>query len=240
MPVKVLLVDDEKNILELVRYNLEKEGYLVLTAMEGDAAIALARKELPDLIVLDVMLPGMSGLEVCRNLHLDDATKNIPVIMLSARAGEVDRVIGLEIGADDYVTKPFSPRELVARVKARLRRARLEEMSKEERAGRAARLDFGRLVIDEERFAVYIDGKNQELTPTEFELLRLMASQPGRVFTREQLLEQVWGYDFAGDSRTVDVHIRHIRQKLEDLPDGAALIETVRGVGYRFKEDWRC
>lgn len=240
MPAKILLVDDEKNILELVRYNLEREGYRVLTAMDGDAAIELARAELPDLIVLDVMLPGISGLEVCRNLLADSSTRNIPVIMLSARAGEVDRVLGLEIGADDYVTKPFSPRELVARVKARLRRTGLERVSGEERAGRGARLDFGRLVIDEDRFSVYIDGKNQELTATEFDLLRLMAAQPGRVFTREQLLEQVWGYDFAGDSRTVDVHIRHIRQKLEGLPDGASLIETVRGVGYRFKEGWRC
>lgn len=235
---RILVVDDEKNILELVRFNLEREGYQVLTALDGARGLELARRENPDLIVLDVMLPGMSGLEVCRELHRDPATKDIPIIMLSARAEELDRVLGLEMGADDYVTKPFSPRELVARVKARLRRSRPED-GREDQAPEA-RLDFGRLVIDEDRFAVYIDGKKQDFTPKEFDLLRFMARQPGKVFSRDQLLEQVWGYDYAGDSRTVDVHIRHIRQKLEHLPGGAQLIETVRGVGYRFKEGWKC
>jgi two-component system alkaline phosphatase synthesis response regulator PhoP len=236
---KILVVDDEKNIIQLVRFNLEREGYQVLIATDGVSGLELARGEAPDLIVLDVMLPGMNGLEVCRELHQDPATKNIPIIMLSARAEELDRVLGLEMGADDYVTKPFSPRELVARIKARLRRTRPED-GREEETKPAARLDFGRLIIDEDRFAVYVDGEKQEFTPKEFELLRFMARQRGKVFSREQLLEQVWGYDYAGDSRTVDVHIRHIRQKLEHLPGGAQLIETVRGVGYRFKEGWRC
>lgn len=236
---KILVVDDEKNILELVRFNLEREGYQVLTARDGLAGLELARKENPDLIVLDVMLPEMSGLEICQELHQNPVTKSIPIIMLSARADEVDRVLGLELGADDYVTKPFSPRELVARIKARLRRARGGE-GREGEAAPAARLDFGCMVIDEEKFAVYIGGVKQDLTPKEFELLRFMARQPGKVFSRDHLLERVWGYDYAGDSRTVDVHIRHIRQKLEHLLDDAQFIETVRGVGYRFKEGWSC
>ncbi len=236
---KILVVDDEKNILELVRFNLEREGYEVLMALDGAHGLELARKEKPDLIVLDVMLPGMNGLEVCQELYRDATTKSIPVIMLSARAEELDRVLGLEMGADDYVTKPFSPRELVARIKARLRRAH-DEGEIEDEPAQGARLDFGRLVIDEDRFAVYIDDVKQDFTPKEFELLSFMTRHPGKVLTREQLLEKVWGYDYVGDSRTVDVHIRHIRQKLEFLPEGDQPIETVRGVGYRFKEDWKC
>ncbi|RJQ25950.1 MAG: DNA-binding response regulator [Peptococcaceae bacterium] len=238
---KILVVDDEKNILELLRFNLEREGYQVMTAVDGVAALELARTGRPDLIVLDVMLPGQDGLAVCRDLHQYPETKNIPIIMLSARGEELDRVLGLEMGADDYVTKPFSPRELVARIKARLRRAR-SELAEEREAGRTekGRLCFGRMVVDEDRFAVYIDGVKQDLTPKEFELLRFLARRPGRVFSRDFLLEQVWGYDYAGDSRTVDVHVRHIRQKLENLLEGSQCIETVRGVGYRFREDFQC
>ncbi|HOV78460.1 MAG TPA: response regulator transcription factor [Bacillota bacterium] len=232
---KILVVDDEKNILELVRFNLEREGFEVFTALDGTLAIDLAREERPDLIVLDVMLPGMNGFEVCRELNRDPLTSGIPIIMLSARAEELDRVLGLEMGADDYVIKPFSPRELVARIKARLRRARPGDNREMEQL-QPARMEFGRLVIDEERFAVYVDGVRQEFTPKEFELLRFMARQPGKVFSRDFLLEKVWGYDYAGDSRTVDVHVRHIRQKLESLPESDQPIETVRGVGYRFKE----
>jgi two-component system alkaline phosphatase synthesis response regulator PhoP len=236
---RILVVDDEKNILELVRFNLEREGYQVITSLDGVRGLELARSENPDLIVLDVMLPEMNGLEVCRELHQDPATKKIPIIMLSARADELDRVLGLEMGADDYVTKPFSPRELVARIKARLRRSRRGKDSLEE-AALESRLDYGRMVIDEDRFAVYVDGTKQEFTPKEFELIRFLARRPGKVFSREQLLEQVWGYDYAGDSRTVDVHIRHIRHKLENLTKEEQIIETVRGVGYRFKEGWQC
>lgn len=236
---RILVVDDEKNILELVRFNLEREGYQVITSLDGVRGLELARSENPDLIVLDVMLPEMNGLEVCRELHQDPATKKIPIIMLSARADELDRVLGLEMGADDYVTKPFSPRELVARIKARLRRSHRGKDSLEE-AAVESRLDYGRMVIDEDRFAVYVDGTKQEFTPKEFELIRFLARRPGKVFSREQLLEQVWGYDYAGDSRTVDVHIRHIRHKLENLTKEEQIIETVRGVGYRFKEGWQC
>jgi len=232
----ILVVDDEKHILELVRFNLEREGYQVLTATDGAHCLELARTQSPDLIVLDVMLPEIDGFEVCRELRKDTLTKNIPIIMLSAKAEELDRILGLEIGADDYVTKPFSPRELVARIKARLRNALRFEKERAKDVTRSTQLDFGRLVIDEDRFDVYVDGIKQDFTLKEFELLRFMARRPGVVFSREQLLESVWGYDYAGDSRTVDVHIRHIRQKLEHLPDGPHLIETVRGVGYRFKE----
>ncbi|MDF9407017.1 MAG: Alkaline phosphatase synthesis transcriptional regulatory protein PhoP [Pelotomaculum sp. PtaB.Bin013] len=235
MPV-IMVVDDEKHILELVRFNLEREGYQVISAADGAQCLELARTQSPDLIVLDVMLPEIDGLEVCRELRKNTKTKNIPIIMLSAKAEELDRVLGLEIGADDYVTKPFSPRELVARIKARLRNVRHEKERKNESTKKSL-MDFGRLVIDEDRFDVYVDGIKQEFTLKEFELLRFMARRPGKVFSREQLLESVWGYDYLGDTRTIDVHIRHIRQKLEHLPEGPRLIETVRGVGYRFKEN---
>lgn len=233
---KILVVEDEKNILELVRFNLEREGFQVITTTDGANGLEIAREQKPDLIVLDVMLPGMNGLEVCRELQQDVVTRFIPVIILSARAEELDRVLGLEMGADDYIVKPFSPRELVARVKARLRRSgRSESRGKEKLTEKI--LEIGRLVIDGEKYAVYLSGVKQDLTQKEFELLRYLARHRGKVFTREQLLEQVWGYDYPGDSRTVDVHIRHIRQKLEAEPEVSELIETVRGVGYRFKED---
>ncbi len=232
---KILVVDDEEHIVELIRFNLEKEGYQVIAATDGNTAIEMARSQRPDLILLDVMLPGQDGLAVCRTLQQEAETRHIPVIMISARGEELDKILGLEMGADDYVTKPFSPRELVARVKARLRRAPVEG------EGRGARppggkLVRGRLVIDPDRFLVTVDGVKQDLTPKEFELLRFLASEPGKVFSREYLLEQIWGYDYAGDSRTVDVHIRHIRQKLEQVPNAPQYIETVRGVGYRFRE----
>jgi len=229
---RILVVDDEPSILKLIRVNLERDGYEVETAADGKTALELAGRIRPDLVLLDVMLPGLDGISVCRTLRNEPATRNIPIIMLSARGEEVDRVLGLEMGADDYITKPFSPRELLARIKARLRRNQPEE----EAAG-AGRLQLGRLVIDQERYVVLLDGVKQDLTRKEFELLRFLARARGRVFTREYLLEQIWGYDFAGDSRTVDVHIRHLRQKLERLPGAPRYIETVRGVGYRFREE---
>lgn len=232
---KILVVDDEEHIVELVRFNLEREGYQVITAGDGTAAMELARSQRPDLILLDVMLPGQDGLAVCRALHQDTETRHIPVIMISARGEELDKILGLEMGADDYVTKPFSPRELLARVKARLRRTTIGGEGKNSRSS-GERLVHGRLVIDQDRFMVTLDGVKQDLTPKEFELLRLLASKPGKVFSREYLLEQIWGYDYAGDSRTVDVHIRHIRQKFEQVPNAPQYIETVRGVGYRFRE----
>ncbi|MFZ5648419.1 MAG: response regulator [Bacillota bacterium] len=229
----VLVVDDEQNILELIRYNLEKEGYRVLAATDGNMALDLAGRERPDLILLDVMLPGFDGLSVCRSLRQNEATRKIPIIMISARGEELDKVLGLELGADDYVTKPFSIRELLARIKARLR-------SKED-SGLADKKDgavivHGKLVIDQNRFMVTVDGARQDLTPKEFELLRFLAAEPGKVFSREYLLEKIWGYDYMGDSRTVDVHVRHIRQKFEQIPGCPQYIETVRGVGYRFSE----
>ncbi|AQS58326.1 response regulator [Desulforamulus ferrireducens] len=229
---KILIVDDEQPIRELVRFNLEKEGFQVIQAADGNTALTMAKNDTPDIIVLDIMLPGLDGFAVCRALQQDSTTRNIPIIMLSARGEELDKVLGLELGADDYITKPFSPRELVARVKARLRRHSVENQVAEE----PGRITIDKLVIDQERFMVSYDGVKQDLTPKEFELLRYLASNPGKVFTRDFLLEQIWGYDFPGDSRTVDVHIRHIRQKLEQLPEAPQLIETVRGVGYRFKE----
>lgn len=231
---KILVVDDEENIVELIRYNLEREGYAVITAGDGDTALKLAKGEQPDLIVLDIMLPGQDGLSVCRALQHDPATKWIPIVMVSARGEEVDRILGLEMGADDYITKPFSPRELLARIKARLRRGHL--VNGEKVASARKKLVHGPLVIDQEKFTVTLNGVKQDFTPKEFELLRFLAGEPGRVFSREFLLEHIWGYDYAGDSRTVDVHIRHIRQKLEQVPGGSQYIETVRGVGYRFRE----
>jgi two-component system alkaline phosphatase synthesis response regulator PhoP len=234
MPNKILVVDDEANIIELVKFNLEREGYQVITANDGTIALELVRNEKPDLILLDIMLPGMDGLSVCRTINSKDETKGIPIIMLSARGEELDKVLGLEMGADDYITKPFSPRELVARVKARLRRQSADASNKD--VVYSNRLSIGGLVIDEDRFAVTINGYKQDLTPKEFELLRFLARHPGKVFSRDFLLGKIWGYDYTGDSRTVDVHIRHIRQKCEEAPGSPQLIETVRGVGYRFKE----
>lgn len=230
----ILVVDDEENIVELIKFNLEREGFRVVTAADGNAAVSLAENESPDLILLDVMLPGMDGLAVCRVLNQKPQTRNIPIIMLSARAEELDKVLGLEIGADDYVTKPFSTRELVARIKARLRRSREADESAPNKS--CGRLVFNRLVIDQEKFLVTVDGTRLDLTPKEFELLRFLACEPGKVFSRDYLLEKIWGYDYLGDSRTVDVHIRHIRQKFEQIPGQPQFIETVRGVGYRFKD----
>ncbi|MDN5292822.1 MAG: two-component system, OmpR family, alkaline phosphatase synthesis response regulator PhoP [Eubacteriales bacterium] len=230
MAAKILVVDDEPNIVELVRFNLEREGYEVIAAGRGSEGLKAAREKKPDLIILDIMLPEIDGYEICRLLQQDAETSHIPIIMLTARGEEVDRVLGLELGADDYITKPFSPRELVARVKARLRRQRREENKEGKETIRC-----GAILIDLQRFQAFCGERRLELTPKEFELLRVLAGQPGKVFTREHLLEKVWGYDYTGDTRTVDVHIRHLRQKLAEA--GAEdCIETVRGVGYRMKE----
>ncbi len=234
MVPKVLVVDDEQNILEIIQFNLEREGYHIITAKDGNTALELARSEIPDLIVLDIMLPEQDGFTVCRLLQQEAKTRSIPIIMLSARGDELDKILGLEMGADDYVTKPFSPRELVARIKARLRRSEETESSSIKDTDNT--MIRGKLLIDQDRFIIEVDGEKQYLTPKEFELLRFLARQPGKVFSRDFLLEQIWGYDFVGDSRTVDVHIRHIRQKLESLDSSLQYIETVRGVGYRFKE----
>jgi two-component system alkaline phosphatase synthesis response regulator PhoP len=233
--VKVLVVDDEESIVELIRFNLEREGFSVITAGDGAAAVNLARKERPDLIILDIMLPGQDGLNVCRILQQDAVTRTIPVIMLSARGEELDKVLGLELGADDYITKPFSIRELLARVRARLRRNM--EIANQAGTEQNTRIVRGPLVIDKEKYTVTINGQRQDFTPKEFELLLFLAAKPGKVFSREYLLDHIWGYDYSADSRLVDVHIRHIRQKLEQFREVSRLIETVRGVGYRFRDE---
>ena len=225
-PPTILVVDDEPAIRELVRFTLERDGFRIATANEGWEALSVAKAERPDLVILDLMLPGLSGEEVCRALR---AEMDVPVLMLTARKEESDRVMGLELGADDYVTKPFSPRELAARVRAILRRAGSS------RAGSVAAPEEP-LVVDVERRRVTLDGNPVELTYTEFELLSTLKAHPGRVFSREELLSRVWGQEFFGDSRTVDVHIRHLREKLAEDPVHPRFIETVRGVGYRFRE----
>ena len=230
---KILVVDDERHIVELVKFNLEKEGYQVETAFDGRNALIAVESRRPDLIILDVMLPELDGFEVCRALQKNPDTGDIPIIMLTARVEEIDKVLGLELGADDYITKPFSPRELTARVKARLRRTAKNAETKKD-AGEVIKING--LVIDPDKYTVYLEDVKLDLTPKEFELLRMLAQNRGRVMTRDYLLEKIWGYDYAGDTRTVDVHIRHIRQKIESQPVEFQCIETIRGVGYKFKE----
>ena len=223
----VLVVEDEQDILDLVEFNLAQAGYKVLTAMDGTSGLNSAIQERPDLLVLDLMLPGMDGKEVCRRLKQNQGTRNLPVLILTALASETDRVIGFEIGADDYLTKPFSPRELVLRVRAILRRFSEPEESN-------TPLRMGNILIDPERHMVKVEDEEVDLTATEFKLLHHLATHPGRVQTREVLLNKVWGYAYQGYARTVDTHIRRLRKKLEAGSDN---IETVRGLGYRFRED---
>ena len=221
------MVDDEPHIVELVRYNLLQEGYDVAAAGDGEAALAKVRTERPDLIVLDIMLPGTDGLEVCRRLRRESA---VPIIMLTAKGGELERVVGLELGADDYVTKPFSPRELVARVRAVLRRRVREVSSPTQEPVRV-----GGLHLDPVTHEVTLEGRPVELTAREFELLRLLMRHPDRVFTRDFLLEHLWGHDFYGTTRTVDMHVSRLREKIEDDPSRPTYIVTVRGVGYKLR-----
>lgn len=231
---KILVVDDETYIVELVKFNLEKEGYKVVVAYDGVSALQSVKSELPDLIILDIMLPKMDGLEVCRTLKQNPEFNSIPIIMLTAKGEEFDTVLGLEMGADDYIKKPFSPREMVARVKARLRALKI--LQAEKATGKKVYV-YKELIVIPEKYEAFIGEKKLELTPKEFELLGLMISHQGKVFTREALLEKVWGYEYSGDTRTVDVHIRHLRQKLSDDSSYPDYIETIRGVGYRFAED---
>jgi DNA-binding response OmpR family regulator len=220
----VLVVDDEPTLVATLRYNLEREGYKVVAAGDGEKAISLARAERPDLMILDLMLPAVDGLEVCRILRRE---MNVPIMMLTARAAEVDKVVGLEIGADDYVTKPFSTRELLARVRALLRRTAVPSDDEV--------MVSGDLRVDMKRREVTRNDRPLELKPKEMELLIYFVRNKGRAFTREQLLREVWGYDFYGDSRTVDVHVSWLRQKIEEQPGKPVRILTVRGVGYRFE-----
>jgi two-component system alkaline phosphatase synthesis response regulator PhoP len=230
---KILVVDDETYIVELVKFNLEKEGYRVVVAFDGIHALEMVREENPQLILLDIMLPSMDGLEVCRTLKQDPNYNTIPIIMLTAKGDEFDTVLGLEMGADDYIKKPFSPREMVARVKARLRALKILEA---EKAVGKKIFVVKDLIVIPDKYEAFLGEEKLELTPKEFELLTLMTANPGKVFTREALLEKVWGYEYSGDTRTVDVHIRHLRQKLRDDSSYPLYIETVRGVGYRFIE----
>jgi DNA-binding response OmpR family regulator len=222
----VLVIDDEKDLIELVRYNLEKEGFRVMSALDGEAGVALATREQPDVVLVDLMLPGIDGLEVCGRLRAGDRTSGIALIMLTAKTSESDRVVGLEMGADDYVTKPFSPRELAARVKAVLRRTSPRKPDPE-------RLQHGGLKIDLARHEVSCEDEPVALTATEFRLLRFLASRPARVFSRAEIINAVLGSDVEVLDRTVDVHVVSLRRKLGRCGDW---IETVRGFGYRFRE----
>ncbi|HHW98295.1 MAG TPA: response regulator transcription factor [Firmicutes bacterium] len=222
MPDKILIVEDDESISELIAYNLQQAGFSVLTAFDGETGLALALKEEPDLVLLDIMLPGIDGWEVCSQLR---QSSQVPILFLTAKDAEFDRVRGLELGADDYVTKPFSPRELVARVKAILRRA--------SRSAEIEQMTIGRVTVDFRSHLVTLDGQPLNLTPMEYQLLRILAMNPGRVFSREELLTEVWGEEFFGDQRTVDVHISHLREK---LGEASHLIQTARGFGYKLRE----
>ena len=224
---KILVVDDEPEAVELVEFNLKQSGFSVITAADGAEALNKARATPPDLIVLDLMLPEISGLEVCKMLRRDTATAAVPIIMLTAKAAEIDRVLGLELGADDYITKPFSPRELVLRIQKLLQRGQAAPENQET-------LRFGDLLIDSPRHIVSWRGKSVELTATEFKLLTVLAQRRGRVQSREQLLRDVWEYNNLVDTRTVDTHMRRLREK---LGMAAKYLDTVRGVGYRFVEN---
>jgi len=229
----IMIVEDDRTLLGVLKYNLAKDGYGVVTAIDGAQALEVARSEKPELIVLDIMLPKLDGFEVCRILRRE---MTVPILMLTAKTEEIDKVVGLELGADDYMTKPFSMREFLARIRAMLRRT---EMMKQEIASskevKPSVVKVGSLEIDPVRHQVSLSGSLLDLSPKEFDLLAFLASNQARVFSRDYLLEKVWGYDYAGDTRTVDVHIRWLRQKIEVDPANPKHLLTVRGVGYKFE-----
>ncbi len=229
MTNKIMVVDDEKPIVEILKYNLEKEGYRVITAYDGEEALKVAEVEEPNLIVLDIMLPKKDGFTVCREIR---KKWNIPIIMLTAKEMETDKVLGLELGADDYVTKPFSSREVTARIKALLRRSKPENHFTNQEKDQ---LKVGSIVVDQNEVQVYNLGRPVQLTLREYNLLVYLMMKPGFVFSREQLLDQVWGYDYFGDDRTVDVTVRRLREKLEKDPANPDYIKTKRGIGYYFR-----
>ena len=228
IPKRILVVDDEADIVELVTYNLKKEGFIVDSVSDGESALTKVRKEKYSLLILDLMLPGIQGIEICRILRNDPKTAGIPVIMLTAKGEEVDKILGLELGADDYVTKPFSPRELIARVKAVIRRSIEKPV-----AGRVLRA--GELEIDRERYTVSLKGKSVKLSATEYKLLLYLAERKGKVFSREQLLDAIWRDEAFVEPRTVDVHIRRLRARIEEDPATPIYIKTLRGIGYFFE-----
>ncbi|HEC2154142.1 MULTISPECIES: response regulator transcription factor [Staphylococcus intermedius group] len=231
MAQRVLVVDDEQSIVTLLKYNLEQSGYVVEVAQDGEEALQKEKETKPDLIVLDVMLPKKDGIEVCKTIRSDK--NQVPILMLTAKDDEFDRVLGLELGADDYMTKPFSPREVVARVKAILRRSSLVDHVRQEEEDED--IVIGSIRIRPDFFEVYRNDELLELTPKEFELLLYLVERQGRVITREHMLNSVWNYEFAGDSRIVDVHISHLRDKLEENPKQPQFIKTVRGLGYKLE-----
>ena len=225
---KILVVEDDRTLLDVLKYNLVKEGYNVITATDGAQALEIARSQKPELIVLDIMLPELNGLEVCRILRKD---MTVPILMLTAKGEEIDKIVGLEVGADDYMTKPFSMRELLARVRAMLRRTRMTGLESTEEA----MIKIGNLEINTPRRRATLSGVMLDLTQKEFDLLTFLAINRGLVLSREQLLERVWGYDYVGGTRTVDVHIRWLREKIEENPAKPKRLITVRGVGYKLE-----
>ncbi|HEY4740561.1 MAG TPA: response regulator [Candidatus Acidoferrales bacterium] len=225
---RILVIEDDRDIVELVRYNLEKDGFQVLTAADGSTGMAQVKKTPPDLLVLDLMLPKLSGLEICKEIRRDPSLNRLPILMLTARGEEADRVVGLELGADDYVTKPFSPRELAARVKALLRR--VEPPSVAEKM-----IDVGALRIDPAAYRVTRSGKAVPLSTLEFRLLYYLAARPNKVFSRDQLLDAVWGIDRFVTPRSVDVYVRRLREKIEENPQIPSFVKTIRGAGYLFE-----
>lgn len=225
---KILIVDDEEHIVELLKFNLQNVGYNVFTALNGLDALRIAKEEKPNLMLLDVMLPGLDGLDVCKEIKRNTQTRNISIIMLTAKSEEVDKILGLELGADDYITKPFSIRELLARVKAVLRRRVGEEEEKSDI------YESGNLKIDFERHEVIVDSEKIDMTLKEFELLEILIKNKGKILKRDTILDKVWGYEYIGETRTVDVHIRYLRKKIELDDKNPKYIETIRGVGYRF------
>ncbi len=233
----ILTVDDEAHILELLKYNLESNGYLVLQAESGEGALDQLEKNKVDAVLLDLMLPQIDGLEVLRRIRTNEKLKKLPVIMLTAKSEEFDKVLGLEMGADDYIAKPFGIRELLARLKAVLRRSDSEDENMDKNKIRQKVIKSGALEIGVETRTVTIDKRTVEMSLKEFELLKLLAENPGRVYSRDVLLEKIWGYEYIGETRTVDVHIRHIRKKIEKDDSNPEFIKTVRGFGYKFRED---
>jgi phosphate regulon transcriptional regulator PhoB len=229
MSKKILIVEDERDVCRLLKFNLEKEGFRVVSASDGSVALAEIRREEPDLVILDLMLPGMDGLEICRQVRRHDRYARLPILMLTARSDEADRVVGLELGADDYVTKPFSTREVIARIRALLRR--------HEPAPERSAVQRGTLHIDPSAHSVNVGGRKVELSALEFRLLHYLASHPGMVFSRDQLLDRVWGNDRAVTPRSVDVYVRRVREKIEPQPQDPAFLQTVHGVGYRFSAE---
>ncbi len=232
MSKTILIVEDETNIVDILSFNLEREGYDTIEAYDGETGLQLAREQDPDLILLDLMLPKLDGFEVCRRLRQEGSA--IPILMLTARKEEADKVLGLELGADDYITKPFAIRELMARVNANIRRSQMPSAAEEARG----RMALGRITVDTERAVVEKDGAPLELTQREYDLIRFLASQPGKVFSREALMENVWNYEgYVGDVRGVDVAVRRLREKLEDDPAQPRFILTRRGIGYLFNAE---